>query len=459
MGIPINAAHSHLPNLLEGILEISSSNALNFRFPCDWGFQEAQQELIELGASKDFVTDTWIRTHYRWIVWKLACTLRSYCHLMNDFPSNCRGLDENSSGVSLGIDLTKKLRHEPATKLSLDLSPSAVMHQLRYRYEREYVRGQRSCIRLILEKDDTSCRPMILCVVAIVSFGSSPGSTKMLELTDGWYSIYALLDTVLLRGVNRGSIKVGSKLAISSAALVGASHAGTSGASVTPAPLQTQETFTTFPSTYLRLNANSVRLAMFHAKLGYSSPSHPFGLSLRAVSCDGGVIPQISVQIIRRYPVNYYELSITGERNYYNEREYTHTVAIRERKKEEAGLERTISFPSLCAMSDADLALLVNTLGIENILSKISAPERSLIKNRIENLSKMNFPMDEAPSKCNVTPFFRMKVACIRGLDLANPTKSNTNAKIGLTTATLSLWRPSDSHLSEIKEGRCFEVG
>jgi hypothetical protein len=48
------------------------------------------------------------------------------------------------------------------------LTPSRVMAQLKYRYDREIDRSQRSAIRRIMEKDDVASKRMILCVSSVI---------------------------------------------------------------------------------------------------------------------------------------------------------------------------------------------------------------------------------------------------------------------------------------------------
>lgn len=48
------------------------------------------------------------------------------------------------------------------------LTPDRVMCQLKYRYDREIDRSERSALKRILEKDDPSWKRMILCVSSIV---------------------------------------------------------------------------------------------------------------------------------------------------------------------------------------------------------------------------------------------------------------------------------------------------
>jgi hypothetical protein len=67
------------------------------------GVREVKQLLINDGADPKLIPADWVENHFRWIVWKLACTERA-------FPQ------------------------EFATKW---LTPERVLAQLKYRYERE----------------------------------------------------------------------------------------------------------------------------------------------------------------------------------------------------------------------------------------------------------------------------------------------------------------------------------
>jgi breast cancer 2 susceptibility protein len=127
------------------------------------GKDEMKEALIMAGANPRLATMEWVSNHYRWIVWKLACTERK-------FPSEFSGRYLNAENV---------------------------LYQLKYRYEREINRCQRSAIKKILEKDAASSRYMVLCVASIKgikTFDKKEGeeaenSNGFIELTDGWYSV------------------------------------------------------------------------------------------------------------------------------------------------------------------------------------------------------------------------------------------------------------------------------
>jgi hypothetical protein len=182
------------------VREIQATTAADFRFPDvfsmssnvtfseidkRWGVAEAYKDLIATpGANPNMISPEWVKNHFRWIVWKLAATERS-------FPEK------------FGQQLCQ---------------PDNVLNQLRYRYEREINLAQRSALKKITEKDDVSTRELVLCVWDIVLNHSPPQTSSadacLLRLTDGWYSLDARVDSYLLSLVQSSKIFVGQKLKI-----------------------------------------------------------------------------------------------------------------------------------------------------------------------------------------------------------------------------------------------------
>lgn len=93
------------------------------------------------------------------------------------------------------------------------LTPERVLSQLMYRYERDVNRAHRSIIKKALEKDDAPGRHMILLVADIKHNGNVEptgrfsGPYAVVEMTDGWYSVNAMFDTVLTRGLQQGTTR------------------------------------------------------------------------------------------------------------------------------------------------------------------------------------------------------------------------------------------------------------
>jgi hypothetical protein len=234
------------------------------------------------GVDTNLISDEWIYNHYRWIVWKLAA-------MEVAFPSLLAGRC---------------------------LTPECVASQLKYRYDREVDRSERSCLKKIYEKDDVASRRMILCVAAIdfekledtlriiktkslnrtrkstdkdsnIST-AEPTSSLVIELTDGWYSIKADFDEPLLSMVKCGKIVTGTKLCIYGAELCALTDACS--------PLEAP------PGVFLRVHANSARRAVWYAKLGYQPCSKAFPVSLSSLYHCGGLVGCVDVVIQRQYP-------------------------------------------------------------------------------------------------------------------------------------------------------------
>lgn len=63
---------------------MSAESARHVRFG-GWGPLEAREAMLKAGVLPQFATVSWVENHYRWIVWKIACMIRS-------FPEHCRDM-------------------------------------------------------------------------------------------------------------------------------------------------------------------------------------------------------------------------------------------------------------------------------------------------------------------------------------------------------------------------------
>ncbi|XP_043504500.1 breast cancer type 2 susceptibility protein-like isoform X1 [Polistes fuscatus] len=210
------------------ILTITSTTALSFKFRCidfygeeiiynnssglemeDGGylipdkdncigiFEIKRSFLASPGVDPSLIPRDWIENHYKWIIWKLASMDR----------------------IKFNFIIIPR-----------SLTPSNIMLQLKYRYDREIDRSQRSCLRRILEKDDCASKRMVLCVSSITESRedknkeSSPIVSNInywkIILTDRWYSIPAFIDTTMMSYVTSGKIREGTKLMIFGAELL-----------------------------------------------------------------------------------------------------------------------------------------------------------------------------------------------------------------------------------------------
>ncbi|KAI6056025.1 BRCA2 [Marmota monax] len=238
------------------------------------------------GVDPKLISRVWVYNHYRWIIWKLAAMEFAF---PKEFANRC-------------------------------LNPERVLLQLKYRYDVEIDRSRRSAIKKILERDDTAAKTLVLCVSDIISSitdisetsssktnGVDAKKVAIIELTDGWYAVKALLDPPLLALLKNGRLAVGQKIVIHGADLVGSPDACT--------PLEAPE------SLMLKISANSTRPACWYTKLGFFPDPRPFPLPLSSLFSDGGNVGCVDVVVQRVYPMQWMEKTSSGLYIFRNERE------------------------------------------------------------------------------------------------------------------------------------------
>jgi len=222
--------------------------------------------------SEECLNLRWVQNHWGLILWKLAALVR----------------------------------HKPAEVCRL-WTWTEMCRQLRYRYEREINRAERSAVKRIQEHDASASASMVLCVRSVLpgapfwsqeasegpsnktsSLSAEPASYT-LELTDGWYRIRASVDAALGRAIERKRIKVGVKLAIRGARL----HSSNEGTNVLDA----------LEKSGLSLTGNSTSLARWDTRLGFSP--HNFTASLRSLCADGGCVACMNVVLTKVHPRGY----------------------------------------------------------------------------------------------------------------------------------------------------------
>ncbi|XP_074838457.1 breast cancer type 2 susceptibility protein [Carettochelys insculpta] len=237
------------------------------------------------GVDPKLITEAWVYNHYRWIVWKLAAMEVSF---PQEFANRC-------------------------------LTPERVLFQLKYRYDLEVDKSQRSAIKKIVERDDTAAKTLVLCFSKIISLNASMSDNcsnkniveskkeaTIIEVTDGWYGIRALLDPPLQALLCGRSLTVGQKIIVHGAELVGSQDACS--------PLEMPD------SLMLKISANSTRRARWYAKLGFHRDPRPFPLSLSSLFSEGGTVGCIDIVIQRTYPLQWVEKIPTGSYVFRNSR-------------------------------------------------------------------------------------------------------------------------------------------
>ncbi|XP_025112817.1 uncharacterized protein LOC112575292 isoform X3 [Pomacea canaliculata] len=250
------------PNASTGILV--GDNAL---LVCDAfgyaGKEEFYRAFLTVdGVDPNLISQAWVYNHYRWVVWKTA-----------------------AYEVAL-----------PRVFASRALTPDIVMMQLKYRYDREVDACHRSALKKIVERDDTACKRLVLCISDIRL--QKEDETVMMEVTDGWYRIWAKPDPALQQLIDRKKIKIGRKIITTGAELAG-SHD-----SCSPLEIPT--------GLYLKLWGNSTRPAPYWSRLGYQPCPASLCVPLSSVVADGGLVGCIDVVVVRKYPIMFMEKQADG---------------------------------------------------------------------------------------------------------------------------------------------------
>ncbi|XP_032670254.1 breast cancer type 2 susceptibility protein homolog isoform X2 [Odontomachus brunneus] len=366
-----------------------------------WEFLRAF--LASPGVDPNLIPARWIENHYRWIVWKLA------------------SMDRMKFGL---------------TQLSRALTPSHVMAQLKYRYDREIDRSQRPAIRRILEKDDVASKRMVLCVSSImensvianstIEVGKSPrvGVVKWkIELTDGWYSIPACIDLGMVKNVSTGKVREGTKLLVYGAELLNCD--------VACYPLEARA------DVCLKLHTNSTRRARWDLKLGYASPSGPIPVRLRDVCPSGGFIGKMTIVVARVYPMLYHEKSASGEsvlRNAKSEEKAQTEYEQRCRRKAEAFYDKAEE-----DFQEEDLLTARSGKDSESSAQDELLRELHMKKERYKQ--QLQWKLRESlPAPRHVSPLLKVRVCD------------------GNAHAILSIWSPGEEVVDALKEGACVSL-
>ncbi|XP_078313814.1 uncharacterized protein LOC111129947 isoform X3 [Crassostrea virginica] len=390
------------------------------------------------------ISEAWFCNHYRWIVWKLA----SY---------------EVVSPDKFGIR---------------SLTPENVMLQMKYRYDREIDRCQRSALRKIMERDDAPSKRLVLCVSSIHRSSSAnptvpsskqadPEAEVRVELTDGWYCIPAKLDLPFLSLINRRRLQTGSKLCTSGAELVGSQDP--SSPLEAPASLQ------------LKIHTNSTRPVPGDAVLGFQSDPRPLCVPLSDLEGEGGLVGSIEVVLGRKYPLMYMEKLPDGGSVFRTAQAEEKFNQLHQKQREDAmetlyrKLEKEFDkedYEESCAVkrqwSESEIEDLQSGQEVWEAIRTAKRPDivegylsdaqvRSLMEykqqlhqeklQRLQNEFQKSWSEEQENSKNrNVVPLLKLRVIglCRKDVD----SKAST---------IISVWRPGQEVL-DLTEGRRYRV-
>ncbi|CAI9097234.1 OLC1v1033610C1 [Oldenlandia corymbosa var. corymbosa] len=401
---------------------------------CCTGAESFYHMLIQSGASQQYISKAWVANHYKWIVWKLASYERCY----------------------------------PAKFCGKLLSVSNVLEELKYRYEKEVNHGHRSIVKRILEGDSPPSTRMVLCISsvflssalekvghqAIASKGAESDAVAKIELTDGWYSVTAILDVLLSRKLVAGKLFVGQKLTIWGAALCGSAGP--------VSPLEVSQT------TSLLLHINGTYRAHWADRLGICKVNG-IPLAFRSIKCKGGVIPSTIFGVLRIYPVLYRErlqdgsVIVRSERmqanlsQLYNQRRSVVVEGVMsEFQMENKNLD--VEDENGCEEGAKLLKILEKAAEPELLMAEMTPEQLNSFatykaKLEAERENKMQKSLEKALEAAGLsgrefTPFMRVRV-----VGLASKTfPKKCIRQIGLIT----IWNPTEKQQLELVEGRAY---
>ncbi|XP_075055076.1 breast cancer type 2 susceptibility protein isoform X2 [Mixophyes fleayi] len=392
------------------------------------------------GVDPKLISSEWVYNHYRWIVWKLAAMEVMFPEV---FASRC-------------------------------LTPGRVLLQLKYRYDVEIDQSRRSAVRKIMERDDTAAKTLVLCISRIISQGSreTKQESAVIEVTDGWYGIKALLDTALTSLLHRGRLFIGQKIVVHGAELVGSDDACT--------PLEAPE------SLMLKIAANSTRPACWYTRLGYFHDPRPFCLRLSSLFAGGGIVGCVDVVIQRIYPIQWMEKMGNGTYAFRNDRaeereaerhsakQQKHLevlfVNIQEQFEQQDACARgkrgskhhSLSRQKICALQDGGeiYEAIYNEPDPDYLESCLSSEQlralnhhRQVVNDKKQAQIQAEFrkaieSAEQGAAGCtrrDVTPVWKMRVVDYKDHD-------------NVTAYILNIWRPLPDVVSLLKEGSRFKM-
>ncbi|KAJ8295952.1 Breast cancer type 2 susceptibility [Rhodotorula toruloides] len=428
----------------DAVLDMDSTSGASYTFPCGRGVADAFSTLQALVAErmpeeKDLVTLPWVKNHWSLVLWKLASYVRSRPDLLDEWWSFER-----------------------------------VMNQLRYRYEREVNRAERSAIKRIQEQDSPASLPMVLCVSQIRwdepsdDSGADPDTLVIvgLELTDGWYRIRTNVDRTLKSACERGKIVVGSKIAVMGAKLDSSKDEGS-------------DVLQALGRSTLMITGNSTSLAPWHAKLGFRP--EPFIASLASISPAGGLVPLLDIYVDRVFPRGYTELRKGRSGENWGEEEEAARAKEWERGRKRIEAKMTDELEKAGVEEDELVELLREAVGRydaaptsaslneepDEILDRLeSAPNKQAIIRKLtaqqvqacfalaqENAQASRYRAVEDLQKELADKYPPRQVRCFRVLRISDAREGTKSVK---RTAQLTVWDAETFDADFFREGQRF---
>lgn len=270
----------HSTNALCVSFALDRSTPILADLPCKYTLEKLSDILL-VNFEHPRLDSSWVKNHYRWIVWKLACLERL------KFPG-------------------KKLSFEN------------VAQQLTKRAITEFQNGHRSAIFKMLRGD--LCLDSIF-VMVFSRVLSEEEEEYIVELSDGWYAVEAAFDAELSAMVFSCRLFPGAKIAFT--------RAKWSIESVdVQCPLQLEcnsagKSSSLQSQPRLRLAMNHTKPARWDSRLGSYRNRKSFTKSISSLQASSELIPRMQIFIQRRSLLLFREQESNGSFMVRNEREET----------------------------------------------------------------------------------------------------------------------------------------
>ncbi|XP_049936244.1 protein BREAST CANCER SUSCEPTIBILITY 2 homolog A-like isoform X2 [Nymphaea colorata] len=401
-------------NLPDKVKHMSAETAARFTFSAESASLQVGSEvlwkmLIESGASPMSCSKEWTANHYKWIVWKLAALERCYpAQVGRTLLTVANILEELKYSPYKKLETLDKPKDKPSSSTSIDDLANPVKHEV-----------------------------------------------AKIELTDGWYSVNAVLDVPLSRQLALGKLFIGQKLRVCGASLCGW---------VAPVgPLEAGG------NVALSLHINGTFRTHWAERLGFCK-GYRNPLSFRCINVNGGAVLRTLVGVTRLYPLLYKERLQQGGSVIRSERTESKMLQIYKQRCSmvaegimselygenfgssdvaEDESEGAKIFKLLETAAEPDILMETLTeqqlVAYKNYQSKQEERRNSEIKKRVE------MALDGAGLRSReVTPFLRVQVVGM--------TPRNSNITRPCRRGLITIWEPTEKQLLDLEEGQVYSV-
>ncbi|XP_047542551.1 breast cancer type 2 susceptibility protein homolog isoform X2 [Vanessa atalanta] len=435
----IEFSNSNNVNMDAYILNFKFDTVLDFEFGGKrndidsdvWTTDKIIKKFTE-SVNRKIVPDGWIENHLKLVIWKL---------------------------------LSYEIRFPNCMKNTCSLKN--VLHQLKYRYNRELFNVERPALRKILEKDELASKLMVLKVLGLYVNGvyvdSVTNQMQNIELlvTDGWYCIKACADRMIDTLISAGIIGVGTKLAIYGAELMNCEQG------VSP--------WEDTSSIRLKISGNSTRRAKWDARLGFHGDGAILA-RLSAVRPEGGKISRVRVFVTRVYPTLYIEKFADGSTVTRSER-LEHLQQMKHETERQNQIEKLYDeiekmgeqFQCLQESEDSEGLDSEKGLDTSSQICRLMKRSKDLSGFKVNLTESQTHLLEEHAMKKRekLMQNLQAKVQDMvkkRGLDVARNVVPLLKMRVAdvhndcISQAMITVWRPNECVLDLIAEGAWLDV-